>query len=200
MFRRGHELGSRKPNWSYPSAQWLAEAERLAALAERLLAILKGEAQPMDNEERLAMAQMLYDTKRFAFSTRFSAEAFAVDPNSGDDLGKGYRYKGACSAILASSGNGTDNPKPDEEARAKLRRQGLDWLKADLALRLAAIGSGKPEEAIDAREKLQIWKDDSDLASVRDPEPLAKLPEAERKQWQALWAEVDALIAGSSKP
>jgi hypothetical protein len=33
------------------------------------------------------------------------------------------------------------------------------------------------------------------LAGVRDPEALAGLPEAERKEWQAPWADVEALIA-----
>ena len=34
------------------------------------------------------------------------------------------------------------------------------------------------------------------------PDALAKLPEAERKDWLALWDEVDALIrkAGETKP
>ena len=29
MLRKGHELGSRRPDWRYPSAQWVAEAERI---------------------------------------------------------------------------------------------------------------------------------------------------------------------------
>ena len=39
------------------------------------------------------------------------------------------------------------------------------------------------------------WKADADLAGVRDADALAKLPEAERAEWQALWDEVDALLA-----
>jgi hypothetical protein len=41
---------------------------------------------------------------------------------------------------------------------------------------------------------MKRWKSDTDLAGIRDPEPLARLPEAERKEWQAFWAEVDGLI------
>ena len=33
------------------------------------------------------------------------------------------------------------------------------------------------------------------LAGLPDAEALASLPEAERKEWQALWADVEALIA-----
>ena len=32
------------------------------------------------------------------------------------------------------------------------------------------------------------------MLGIRDAEALAKLPEAERKAWQSLWADVDALL------
>jgi hypothetical protein len=32
------------------------------------------------------------------------------------------------------------------------------------------------------------------MAGVRDPEALAKFPEPERKEWQSLWGDVDALL------
>jgi hypothetical protein len=38
--RRGHEIGSSRPHWRYPSAKWLQNAERLAALDARLPALL----------------------------------------------------------------------------------------------------------------------------------------------------------------
>jgi hypothetical protein len=47
------------------------------------------------------------------------------------------------------------------------------------------------------------WPRDTDLAEVRDADALAKLPEADGKDWQALLsAQVDALIrtAGEAKP
>ena len=43
-------------------------------------------------------------------------------------------------------------------------------------------------------QTLQHWKVDPDLAGVRDAAALAKLPEAERKEWRTLWAEVDRLL------
>jgi hypothetical protein len=50
---------------------------------------------------------------------------------------------------------------------------------------------------------LQHWQNDTDLAGVRDPAALAKMPEAERADWQKLWADVEALVkksgAGVSK-
>ena len=49
---------------------------------------------------------------------------------------------------------------------------------------------------------MQHWRRDPDLAAVREADALAKLPEAERKDWLAIWHEVDALIrkAGETKP
>jgi hypothetical protein len=40
---------------------------------------------------------------------------------------------------------------------------------------------------------MQHWLHDADFAGVRGPESLAQLPEVERKDWQKLWEEVEAL-------
>jgi hypothetical protein len=45
------------------------------------------------------------------------------------------------------------------------------------------------------RERLSRWKKDPALASVRDPAWLAAMPAPDRKAWEALWADVDALLA-----
>jgi hypothetical protein len=41
--------------------------------------------------------------------------------------------------------------------------------------------------------QLRPWLSHEDLNGVRDPSALARLPVAERKQWEALWAEVKSL-------
>ena len=116
MLRRGHELGSKQPGWPYPSAQWVAEAERRAALAERLTAVLKGEASPKDNAERLDLARMCYDTKRFAAAARLTAEALESDPKLGE--AKTYRSRphatrnAAGFAALAGCRSGRGRPTP----------------------------------------------------------------------------------------
>ena len=142
MYRRGHELGTRQPGWRYPSARWVADAERLAALAPRLPALLKGEGRPKDVADRLAIAQMCYDTKRHAAAARFWAEALAADPKLGDDRQAQHRYNAACAAALAATGQGTDDPKPDDAARAGLRGQALDWLKAERAAWAKVLDAG----------------------------------------------------------
>jgi hypothetical protein len=52
-----------------------------------------------------------------------------------------------------------------------------------------------PTKAALVRYKLKLCQCDPDLASVREEKERAKLPEAERKEWQALWADVANLIA-----
>jgi hypothetical protein len=41
---------------------------------------------------------------------------------------------------------------------------------------------------------LTHWQGDADLRGIRHPWPLLRLPAEERRQWQKLWAEVDALL------
>src|SRR5262249_3494016 len=54
--RMGHELGSKRKDWKYPSAEWVREAERFVALDKNLQAFLSGAAQPNDAEESLMLA------------------------------------------------------------------------------------------------------------------------------------------------
>ena len=194
-FRVGHELGSKRADWRYPSAKWVARAEQLAALADRLPAILRGDDRPADNSERLALASIFYATKRHAAAARRWAEAFAADPKLADDLPVARRYDAACAAALAGCGRGNDDPPPDESARAELRGRALDWLRADLALHRKQLDT----DAVACRRALDHWRTDPDLAGVRDVAALAALPEAERDEWRALWVELDRLLKGAGK-
>src|SRR5262249_9703549 len=62
--RQGHELGSPNPRWSYPSAQWVRNAERLVALDAQLPTFLKGEAQPRDTADLLVLASICQQHKK----------------------------------------------------------------------------------------------------------------------------------------
>ena len=108
MLRKGHELGSRRPDWRYPSAEWVAQAERILAVAKRFPAVLRGEDKPKDNGERLAFAQMCYNTKRFATAVRLYVDAFVADPKLADGVHPGNRYDAARVAALAGCGRGND--------------------------------------------------------------------------------------------
>ncbi len=193
-FRKANDLGSKQAGWKEPSAEWVAEAERMAAAAPRLPAILKGDDRPRDIAERLMFAQMAYDRKHFAAAARLWAKALEADPARANDLVAAYRYNAACAAALAGSGKGADEPPPDEPARSRFRTEAHDWLRADLVLRSKQLQSGQPADRTAAQQALRHWKQDADLVGIRDAGALAKLPPEEQKASRALWADVDDLL------
>jgi serine/threonine-protein kinase len=180
-----------------------AEARReLAALRDedpaikqldaRLAAVTKGE-KTTGNAERLRLAYRAHEKGLYAVSARLFSEALQSDPKLGEDRQAQHRYNAACAAALAAAGRGEDEPRPDDAARVGLRRRAHGWLKAELATWPKALESGAPEAKATVAKVLRHWQEDTDLDSVRDAEALARLPEAEREEWQALWAEVEAL-------
>jgi tetratricopeptide (TPR) repeat protein len=179
----------------------LAQAERLAALRPRLSAVLRGDDQPRDNQERLDFAWLCMMRHHYAASSRLFAEALEADPRLIDrsvdrkEQQPLYAYRGVCSAALAGCGQGEDAPPPDDVARARLRAQALNWLKAELVEDSKLLNSSKSTDRTDGLLSLRFWKAQPNLAGVRDPDALAKLPESERTAWTALWAEVDTLLA-----
>ncbi len=167
----------------------------MVALDARLSAILRGDSAPKDQAERLRLAQRAYDKALHASAARIWGEALAADPKLGDDRQAEHRYNAACSASLAGCGKGKDDPSPDDAARAKLRRQALDWLKAELANWARVLDSGPPNLRAMIAPTLDHWKKDADLAGIRDETELARLPEAECREWRSFWVEVDAMIS-----
>src|SRR5262249_47025636 len=95
---------------------------------------------------------------------------------------------------LAAAGKGEDAARLADAAKAKLRRQTLDWLKADVAAWSKLLGSGPPQARPTIAKVLRHWQKDSDLAGLRDATALAKLPADEQKACIQLWAEVAALL------
>jgi formylglycine-generating enzyme required for sulfatase activity len=171
------------------------EAERLLGLDRRLSAILKGEFEPADPREHVALAQLCKQYKRlYAAAARFYAVAFSIDTKLADDLRSSHRHDAAVAASLASTGQGEDAAKLDTAERARLRGQALAWLRADLGAWSERVENGTPQERAAAGKMLRHWQADPDFAGVRGPAALAKLPEAERAEWQRLWADVQPLL------
>src|SRR5205085_7806659 len=118
---------------------------------------------------------------------------FAADPKVEGDLLKGHRYNAACCAALAAD-RGADAEKLGDKGRARLRRQALGWLRAELTARAKQSKSWWPGEPGQAGEALRHWQRDPDLAGVRDKQALAALPAGERADWEKFWAEVADLL------
>jgi serine/threonine-protein kinase len=192
--KRGHELGSKNPHWPYPSAQWVNEATRLVELDGKLPAFLSGKNKPADAAESFELAQLCYTKKLHGASARFWSEAFNAQPALAEDTQVAHRYNAACAAALAGCDHGRDDPPLDEATKARWRKQALDWLKADELACSKILEKGPPQYRQSIPQTLQHWKVDVDLAGLRDPELLKRLPEYERNACLALWAEVDALL------
>jgi hypothetical protein len=70
-----------------------------------------------------------------------------------------------------------------------------DWLGADLAQWSEPHEPTTGAVPREVRTQLARWRIEPDLACVRDPEALARLPDSERASWNSLWASVGALLA-----
>src|SRR5262249_8972621 len=175
-YRRGHELGTKRPGWRYPSAAWVRQAEANAALAARLPAFLQGAFRPGDTKERLGLAGVCHAKKLHHQAAGLYSAAFAADPRLADDFEGEPHRAAACNAALAAAGVGADAAQLDDRERRRLRKQALDWLRADLALRTRQLESDKPAERAWAQAVLRYWQQDADLAGIRDRAALARLP------------------------
>jgi tetratricopeptide (TPR) repeat protein len=194
---KGHELGRRTPGWSYPSATWVEDCQTLLALDRKLPAVLKGAAATA--AEQLALADLcLRFKKQYGAAVTLFERAFAAQPRLAADWP--HRYNAACAAALAGTGQGQDADTLPDAARARLRRQALDWLRADLT----AWSARQPEEAGPDRalivKRMRTLQADPAFHALREPAALARLPEAEQREWRALWDDVAALLARTRGP
>jgi serine/threonine-protein kinase len=192
-FRTAFELYS-DPQWQAAVRRELERTERQAVLAPRLDAVLGGDAPTADAAEALELAYIAHDRQRFAGASRLFDRAFQIDSRLADDLNASNRYNAACSAALAAAGRGRDEPRLDDAAKARLRLRAYRALERDLAAWSQALRRAQPSEKSQIHRFLAHWKVDPDLEGIREPEVLAKLPEPERNNWQALWTEVDSLL------
>jgi serine/threonine-protein kinase len=180
----------------------LRACDRMRALRPRLSGLAAGQDQPADNAERLAFADLCRQPGegRYALAARLYADAFRAEPRLADDLRAANRFHAASAAAAAGCGQGQDGAGLDEAEKARLRRQALDWLQADLALWNRQARLDVPQARAAVRQTLRVWQVGPGLAGVRDPAALARRPEAERVAWRQLWEEVGAARARARSP
>jgi WD40 repeat protein/serine/threonine protein kinase len=159
-------------------------------LAVRLPVVLRGQDEPTNNAERVAFAQLAHDRRQFALASRLWSEALASDPTLGDDRQAQHRYHAARAATLAAAAQSKEKPPLDDAAKAQLRRQAHDWLKAELAAWDKHIKSGPSADRRMIVLQLTDWTHDNDLATIRDTAALSQLRAEEQKAFNQLWADV----------
>jgi hypothetical protein len=133
----------------------------------------------------LDLAELCRRQHRYLSAVCFMTDAFATDPNPGDDRAAGHRYAARSAALAA--GQGEDAAKVDDLERARLRKQALDWLRAGLAFYTKLSASGPANARLFVQQKLMHWQKDGDLAGIRDKTALAKVPAEEQKAFAQLF-------------
>jgi eukaryotic-like serine/threonine-protein kinase len=160
-----------------------AEAEAECREALRL--------RPDDAQAFFTLGLVLYwGGAKSAAAARFYKKGFADHPRLADNVVFPNRYNAACHAARAGCGLSRDSAGLDDAERARLRRQALQWLRADLAAWGRVLMKSPNKSRSSVQQKLRLWQQDADFAGVRGT-ALAKLPEAERRAWQRLWADVE---------
>jgi tetratricopeptide (TPR) repeat protein len=178
----------------------LAQAEQMAAVRDKLPAFQSGSYTPATNAERLALVEWCKIKKLHHAATRLYTAAFAADPKLADDIRAEHRYIAACCAALAATGQGGGTAKLEHSERMSLRQQALDWLRADLALWIKELETGRPADRATLMQRMRHWQKDTDLVGIRDAAALAQLPAEERAACAKLWADVAALLKRAESP
>ena len=188
-------------DWSAAKADrlehWIAHVLRREAEAwilPNLPAFLEGKYQPRDNDERLALVGSCQFQGRRAAEAGLLAAAFAADPKLAEDPVTGHRYRAAAAAAVAGCGGGADGAALSEPERARWREQARAWLRLDLAAWTKWLEAAKPADRAEVQKALACWREDTDLAGLRDADALQKLPPAERQECRVLWQEMAALL------
>jgi tetratricopeptide (TPR) repeat protein len=161
----------------------------------RLDALVAGRAKPASPTEAVEFADLFTRPaqRRYILAVQFYSGAFAANPALADDLTNYRRYNAACCAVLAAAGKDEEMTVLGVEEWGYLTGLALKWLRADLAHWTSQAKDPKRRQQVS--DQLTHWKKDSDLAAVRDPAWLAAMSPADRKAWEALWRDVDAVLA-----
>jgi tetratricopeptide (TPR) repeat protein len=168
---------------------------RKRSMLTRLNEIAAGRAKLTTPAEAIEFAEVVSQPprRRYVLAVRFYIRAFAGQPDLADDLWQERRYSAACIAARAAAGHDEEMTALWVEEWGYLTEQALNWLRADLSQWVSKAKD--PKQWWIVREKLTYWKNDPGLSSVRDPAWIRAMPPADRKAWEALWRDVDALLA-----
>jgi Flp pilus assembly protein TadD len=173
---------------------------RLRALQPRLDDLIAGRDQPANTGEQLAFAMLCGQRlqRRYALAARLYSEAFRAEPRLAGNSPGGHRFHAAVAA--AAAGCGQDAAALDEKERASLRKQALEWLRAELDFSTRLVQRDRPDIRATAGYMLRRWQHDARLAGVRDQAALGLLPETEQRAWRNLWSDVTAILSQVDMP
>ncbi|HVJ81576.1 MAG TPA: tetratricopeptide repeat protein, partial [Planctomycetia bacterium] len=192
--KRAHELASKTPGRFPGSAKAVADCETLLRHDRALAAIQRGQAPPVELQDRIGVAELCMIYKRApAAALKLWTSIFAEGLLKSDRELAVQTANAACAAARVAAGDGVDVPKLDDAEKARRRKQALEWLTAALATWAKAADEGAPSAGLAVADRMKEWRSDPDLASLRDEAALLKLPQAEQISLRRFWADVAAL-------
>ena len=106
--------------------------------------------------------------------------------------GMTHQANAAHAAALVAAGEGLDAAGATDEERRHARADALQWLQCELKNKELQVEGGGPMSKV--RRFLIYLQTCPDFAAIRDSAALAKLPDAEQKDWTQFWADVDAVL------
>jgi serine/threonine-protein kinase len=167
--------------WMYHALR--REAER--AILPQLPRFLTGQYDPQDDLERVAM------TAECQFRELHAARARLLKQVMGStrELAVKFRKFAVTPAAMAGCGLGKDAPALNDSERERWRAQARQWVREELS----AAAGGAQSEAPTARTTLAVFLATPELACVREPAGLLRLPAAERQEWTDLWEQARKL-------
>ncbi len=171
------------------TARW---RRRLARLEEHADAIRQGTYEPDSTRAALDAAEWARCKGAHAVAVAYFQQAFEGYVEEFDDARLRIRYRAARAAARAGEAAGIVS-----EERKALHVQARGWLEEELPYWRSRLDERPPRGRIHVsivEPELWHWKYHLDLASVRDADALAKLPDDEREAWEAFWQEVDAVL------
>jgi Flp pilus assembly protein TadD len=194
LLERGHELGTARGNWQYPSAQWIAEAKQFLALDQKLAGLGSGVAEPADPTEAMALADFaLVRKNRSLLAARLFAMHIA-DASLDESLRYHYAYNAACAAARVAADDVEENaPELSDEESAAWRMRARDWLHIHLTMSQRLLTGDNEQARQAALQQLSHSLQDPDLATLRDA-AIDQLPAAEQAAWRQYWVEVQNAI------
>ena len=143
--------------------------------------------QPKYGPAYSQLSIILADAGWYAEGLKALVDAIREQPELAEDPRTHLRYNAACLAMNCADGLGAN--APPEAERPAYRKQALDFLTVELG----AIRELAAKDPAQGHRLVQVWLADKDLASVREPTALGRLPSDERDAWNRLWTEVRAL-------
>jgi hypothetical protein len=131
-FKMAQDQGPQSPGWDPKSTQYLAEAEQLVKLDEKLVAIRDGNEKPANARECILLGQVCEFKHWYATAVRLYAAAFAEQPDLVNDPSRADRYHAARCAVRAGCEHGADPQPLSDKERQAARQQGFSWLQDEV--------------------------------------------------------------------